>query len=120
MLVLGRQKSGRIRVPRNLVAIVLIRSLSILAVSLVFAPAIATAQRNEPAPQEEAQPTLMRMLAKHGLHDLDNERWNLYGQYTYISNWKPAFSAPYTNLNGSINSLLPGRDRKSTRLNSSH
>ena len=53
----------------------------------------------------------MNLLAKKGLHDLEDERWNAYGQFTYISSWKRAFPASYTNLNGSINSLLPGSER---------
>jgi len=42
------------------------------------------------------------------------EQGNTYGQFTYISNWKPSFYAPYTNLNGSINSLLPTAERSFT------
>jgi hypothetical protein len=56
----------------------------------------------------------MKVLAEHGLHDLENESWNAYGQFTYISNWKPSFPALYTNLNGSINSLLPQAERSFT------
>jgi hypothetical protein len=44
-------------------------------------------------------------LAKESKHDLENEKWNAYGQFTYIYGWKQAFAAPYTNANGSINSL---------------
>ncbi|MGO8971739.1 MAG: carbohydrate porin [Myxococcaceae bacterium] len=51
--------------------------------------------------------SVMGLLAQHGLHDIHNESWNLYGQFTYISSVHPSFSAPYTNANGSINSLLP-------------
>ena len=54
------------------------------------------------------------MLADKGLHDIENESWNAYGQFTYISSWKPSFYAPYTNLNGSINSLLPTAERSFT------
>jgi high affinity Mn2+ porin len=53
---------------------------------------------------------LMHSLAKNDLHDLKNETWNLYGQYTYIQFWKPAFHAPYTNTNGSNSSLKPGAE----------
>lgn len=56
----------------------------------------------------------MKMLADKGLHDIENESWNAYGQFTYISSWKPSFYAPYTNLNGSINSLLPTAERSFT------
>jgi hypothetical protein len=56
----------------------------------------------------------MQLLADRGLHDIENESWNAYGQFTYISSWKPSFPAPYTNLNGSINSLLPTAERSFT------
>lgn len=42
------------------------------------------------------------------------ERWNAYGQFTHIYFEKSAFSAPYTNLNGSPNSLLTDRERSFT------
>ena len=57
---------------------------------------------------------VMGLLARHGLHDLKDEAWNAYAQLTYISSWKPSFSAQYTNLNGSINSLLPDPERSYT------
>jgi high affinity Mn2+ porin len=41
----------------------------------------------------------------------EEERWNAYGQATYIANKHDAFSAPYTNLNGSPNSLLAQKER---------
>lgn len=56
----------------------------------------------------------MKVLAKEGLHDIENESWNAYGQFTFIYSWKNAFRAPYTNLNGSINSLLPGAENSFT------
>jgi len=59
------------------------------------------------ADEGAAPPTLMRDLAARGLHDPADEAWNAYAQATWISSWKPAFPARYTNLNGSINSLLP-------------
>jgi high affinity Mn2+ porin len=44
--------------------------------------------------------------------DADNdERWNAFGQATYIANKHDAFPAAYTNLNGSPNSLSPDRER---------
>lgn len=72
------------------------------------------AQNGSPEPRPDQQPTLMKVLAARGEHDLDNESWNAYGQFTYISSWKPPFSARYTNLNGSINSLLPIYERSFT------
>src|ERR1044072_6288640 len=43
--------------------------------------------------------------------EAEEERWNAYGQATYISQWKDAFPAAYTNLNGTPHSLLPQRER---------
>ena len=56
----------------------------------------------------------MKLLSEGGLHDIENETWNAYGQFTYISSWKQPFPALYTNLNGSINSLLPSAERSFT------
>ncbi|HET9595132.1 MAG TPA: carbohydrate porin [Anaeromyxobacteraceae bacterium] len=56
----------------------------------------------------------MRLLAAKGLHDLADERWNAYGQLTYISSWKGSFPAKYTNLGGSINSLSPAHESSFT------
>jgi hypothetical protein len=56
----------------------------------------------------------MRTLADRGLHNLDDENWNLYSQFTIIGSSKPGFAAPYTNLNGSINSLLPTAEQSFT------
>jgi hypothetical protein len=75
---------------------------------------LASAQNGAPAPRPSDEFSFMQMLAHKGLHDIDNESWNAYGQFTYISSWKPSFSAPYTNLNGSINSLLPTAERSFT------
>jgi hypothetical protein len=55
---------------------------------------------------EEAPNTFMNVLANKGLHDFKDERWNAYGQLTYIENWKNGFPAAYTNFNDSPNSLL--------------
>ena len=74
----------------------------------------AHAQAAPPAPHEETAFDFMTLLSHFGLHSLDNERFNVYGQFTYISSWKLAFSAPYTNANGSTNSLLPTEERSFT------
>lgn len=66
------------------------------------------------APKTVNSPAIDVYLADKGLHDIENESWNAYRQFTYISSWKPAFDAPYTNLNGSINSLLPTAERSFT------
>jgi hypothetical protein len=82
------------------------RTGSLLAVFLVVSIPV-DAQSAAPGSRAGEQPTLMKALTDEGLHDLEDERWNAYGQFTYIANWKAAFPAPYTNANGSINSLLP-------------
>jgi high affinity Mn2+ porin len=74
----------------------------------------AHAQAAPPAEREDAAFDVMNLLADRGLHDLEHERWNLYGQMTYISSWKRSFAAPYTNANGSINSLSPDAERSFT------
>jgi len=42
------------------------------------------------------------------------ERWNAYGQFTWIWHRKESFPAAYTNLNGSPNSLRPEKERSYT------
>src|SRR5260370_11309358 len=56
----------------------------------------------------------MRFLSQHGLHDVTNERWNVYGQFTYITNFKIPFHAPYTNANGAVTSFSPDYERSYT------
>ena len=85
-----------------------------LFAGLAFAMPGANAQNGAPAPRPDDDFSFMKLLADKGEHDIENESWNAYGQFTYISSWKPAFSAPYTNLNGSINSLLPAAERSFT------
>jgi high affinity Mn2+ porin len=53
----------------------------------------------------------MNELSHRGLHDIHEESWNLYGQFTYITSFKPPLHAPYTNVNGSPNSLWPQAER---------
>lgn len=48
---------------------------------------------------------MMGALSDWDLHDLQDESWNAYAQATYISSWKNAFPARYSNLNGTPNSL---------------
>jgi high affinity Mn2+ porin len=90
------------------------RSFVWVLTGLLFASSFARAQNGAPAPRSDDQFSFMQLLADNGLHDIENESWNAYGQFTYISSWKPSFSAPYTNLNGSINSLLPTAERSFT------
>jgi len=74
----------------------------------------ARAQAAPPAAHEDAAFDFMNLLAHQGLHNIDDESWNAYGQFTYISNWKLPFDALHTNLNGSPNSLLPTYERSFT------
>jgi len=80
-------------------------------VQILFTSALASGQGAPPAAHEDEAFDFMNLLSHHRLHNLDDERWNLYGQFTYISSWKMPFQAPYTNANGSINSLVPDRER---------
>ena len=74
----------------------------------------ANGQASPPAAHEDIAFDFMNLLAHHGLHDLANERWNAYGQFTYISSFKLPFSAPYTNANGSNMSLSTDYERSFT------
>lgn len=74
----------------------------------------AAAQVGTPGPHKDDAFDVMTLLAEHGLHDIADERWNAYGQFTYISSWKLPFRARYTNANGSINSLVPDLERSFT------
>ncbi len=74
----------------------------------------AHAQAAPPAGHEDTSFDLMNVLSRAGLHDIKDESWNVYGQFTYISSWKLPFHAPYTNANGSINSLIPDAERSFT------
>src|SRR5258708_2626540 len=89
----------------------------LLSLALVAALPGGAAAEAPPRPEPVAAPedavpgaessTLMSVLNRHRVHDLTDESWNLYGQFTWISSWKPPFSAAYTNANGSNNSLSP-------------
>jgi hypothetical protein len=84
------------------------------AACLLFASARASAQAAPPAEHEDVAFDFMNLLSRHGLHDLANERWNAYGQFTYITSFKLPFNAPYTNANGSVNSLATDYERSFT------
>jgi hypothetical protein len=84
------------------------------AACILFASARASAQAAPPAPHEDIAFDFMNLLSRRGWHDLEHERWNAYGQFTYISSFKLPFSAPYTNANGSINSLTTDYERSFT------
>ena len=77
---------------------------------------IATATKPASEPRSRASDVFnfMNLLTRHELHDVNQERWNVYGQLTWISSLKLPFSAPYTNLNGSTNSLVPSFEHSFT------
>lgn len=58
--------------------------------------------------------SLVKSMSNLGLFDMNEERWNAYGQATYISTWKPSFPAAYTNLHGTSNSLISQAERSFT------
>ena len=58
----------------------------------------------KPKPEDNSF-SFMKLLTDKGMHDINDESWNFYGQSTFISNFHSGFSAAYTNLNGSTNSL---------------
>jgi high affinity Mn2+ porin len=92
-------------------------TLPIYRIASKPAPFLAYAGDQAAAPADDLpddQPTFMKLLAAHGHHNLENERWNFYSQFTYIYAWKKAFQAPYTNANGSTNSLLPTPEQSFT------
>lgn len=80
----------------------------LVAAAALLAAAPARAGVAEPEERADDELDIMNLLAKHHLHDLHDEQWNVYGQLTWISSFKLPFSAAYTNLDGSTNSLLPG------------
>jgi len=91
-----------------------------LACTLLLArpsAADSTDAASNEAPQDEGAEgdfSVMQVLANAGKHDLRRERWNAYGQFTYISSWKAPFSAAYTNSNGSEHSLSPSSEHSFT------
>jgi hypothetical protein len=84
----------------------------VMCVSLVAAT--AEAQVPDRPSQDDSDANVMSWLARARYHSLQDESYNLYGQLTYISSWKRPFSAAYTNLNGSRNSLVTGAERSFT------
>lgn len=74
---------------------------------MLLTAAQAAAQIARPTPRAEDAFDVMNLLKDLGLHDIDDETWNAYGQVTWISSLKLPFRAPYTNANGSNMSLVP-------------
>jgi high affinity Mn2+ porin len=76
-----------------------------LGAALLCGSKFASGQGAPPAPHDDDAFDFMNLLNHHDMHDLKDESWNAYGQFTYILQYKPPFSAPYTNANGSTSSL---------------
>lgn len=84
-----------------------LRLSHVLVLLALLAPQAARAQVAEPSPRDDQAFDVMNILARQDLHDLVHERWNAYGQLSWISSLKLPFPARYTDLNGSSNSLHP-------------
>jgi high affinity Mn2+ porin len=80
------------------------------AACFTLAAAAASAWVAEPAARADEPFHFMNLLARQGLHDTSDEDWNVYGQITDIWSAKLGFSARYTDLHGSTNSLLPSAE----------
>jgi hypothetical protein len=85
-----------------------------MVAGIVLAAASVRAQASPPAAHQDAAFDVMNLLAHHGLHDIDDESWNLYGQSTFIGSFKPGFGGGPYDLNGSTNSLKPGAEESFT------
>ncbi len=103
-MIVGRRRRAR-RAPSGAVVVRLLAALS--AVPILCASAAARAQAAPPASHEDAAFDFMNLLAHGDLHDIHDETWNAYGQFTFINSYKAPFAAAYTNANGSDNSLVP-------------
>ena len=89
-----------------------ILNLCLLSYAFFFSPSIH-AESAEASAREDGY-DFMQYLADKGLHNIDDERWNAYGQMTFINSWKSNFPAQYTNFNDSGNSLLNSQERSFT------
>ena len=90
---------------RGVVTVRRILSLLCLSLCLCLEAQTAHAASSEASPHIGDVDDIMGLLWKHGLHDYEHERFNVYGQFTWISSFKLPFRAAYTNLNGSSGSL---------------
>lgn len=64
----------------------------------------------EPSPREDDQFDFMNALARAHDHDLLDEVWNVYGQFTFIDSIKLPFHAPYSG----VHSLSPALENSFT------
>src|SRR6187549_1487023 len=93
-------------------------AVALACATLLASPSAAAADKTATDTEEVdsagGEFSVMQVLADAGMHDLQRERWNAYGQFTYISSFKAPFSAAYTNLNGSNHSLAPDSEHSFT------
>jgi high affinity Mn2+ porin len=90
------------------------RLASLAAVAVFFVASSARAEVSEATGHRDDAFDFMNLMSDHKLHNLDDESWNAYGQLTYISSWKLAMPARYTNLNGANHSLSTAAERSFT------
>jgi high affinity Mn2+ porin len=86
------------------------RLVALAVVVLCCGSRAARAEVSEPSGHPDESFDFMNLLAHHGLHDLDQELWNAYGQLTFIGQDKLPFSPAYSNSNGTNHSLSPDQE----------
>lgn len=100
-------------IPKTTVHRSAIRSIALVFFALLpFSGHRLQAEVAEPGERKPEHFSFLRLWA--GEHDFDDERWNLYGQSTYIFTDKHRFRATYTNKNDSPNSLSPDAEHSYT------
>ena len=83
---------------------------ALLTVGALLWPTSALAQTAPPAHHEDDAFDFMNLLARHGLHDVNDESWNAYGQFTHILSFKLPFAIAYPSATDSTHSLSPNRE----------
>ncbi len=92
----------------------MLRLVAIASVCVALFAGSAHAQATHPSAHDDDAFDVMNLLNEKGLHDIEHENWNAYGQFTYLSSWKLPFAAPYTNAGGANHSLSPSYERSFT------
>ena len=95
-----------------------VSACALVAVILSLSARANAQGASPPGPREDDAFDIMNVLAHHGLHDIHDESWNAYGQFTYMTSYKPRFHAAYTNARGSTSSLWPEAERGFTLTSS--
>jgi len=85
-----------------------------VVLSFLYLSCVQADDTEAPDKSDENEFSVMNTLSAHNLHNIKEERWNIYSQATYITSVKDAFPAAYTNLNGTPNSLSPNTERSFT------